>query len=64
MLDENHWTHSLAEITMGKLLARGSQKWSCLDDATKSLNSAAVQPQQVNGGSKFVLLILRFRWRT
>ena len=35
-LNENHWTYSLAEITIGKLLARGSQKWSCLGVTVKS----------------------------
>ena len=63
-LNENNWTYSLAEVTIGTLLAKGSQKWSRLCDATNSLNSTAVQPQQVNGGSKFVLLLLRFGWRT
>ena len=62
-LNENSWTYSLAEISIGKPLARGSQKWSCVGDATNSLKSTAVQPQQVHDGSKLVLLMLRFRWR-
>ena len=63
-LNENDWMYSLAEITIKKLLERGSQKWSCFDDATKSRNSAAALPKQVNGGSNFVLPMLRFTWRT